>query len=379
MDGLSFEDILDDDEMSLFEDNGKPAEEESGGGNNNNNEHEEDTTDVDVDSLFGQQESVGGEEKNNKEQEEDTDSHGEGSSPNDLFSSIAQACAEEGIFPTLDEAAAKEIKTAEDFRKLMTDTIKNELTEQQQRVINALDAGVEETKVRQYEAIISQLNDIDVEELVKEGEENETLRKQLIYQDFINSGFDKARAERETNRAVANGTDLEDAKEALERIKKFYDDGYKAVINKAQEEKEQEDSRREVRAAKLKDDIFSDKSIFSDMELDNTTKQKMFDCISKPIYKDPKTGETYTAIQKFELEHSDEFLVKLAFFYTMTDGMKSLDGLVKGKVKQEMKKGFQDLEKRLNGSTRDSGGNLRFTSGVDDTESFLGKGMKLDI
>ena len=110
-------------------------------------------------------------------------------------------------------------------------------------------------------------------------------------------------------------------------------------------------------------------------------KKKLYICeeISKPIYKDPKTGDVFTAVQKYELEHGEDFLVKVGLLYTLTDGFKSLDGLVKGKVNKEMKKGYSALESKINNTARDNEGNLRYSSGVDDSEDYLGKGIRLDI
>ena len=110
------------------------------------------------------------------------------------------------------------------------------------------------------------------------------------------------------------------------------------------------------------------------------TRQKIYDNISKPVYKDPETGEYYTAIQKYEMENKVEFLKNLGLIFTLTDGFKNLDGLVKGKVNKEVKKGLRELENTLNNTARTSDGNLKFVSGVDeDPESFIGKGWKLDV
>lgn len=57
------------------------------------------------------------------------------------------------------------------------------------------------------------------------------------------------------------------------------------------------------------------------------------------IYKDPETGEYYTAIQKYEKDNRVDFLKYLGLIFTLTDGFKSLDGLVKGKVKKEVRNG----------------------------------------
>jgi hypothetical protein len=70
----------------------------------------------------------------------------------------------------------------------------------------------------------------------------------------------------------------------------------------------------------------------------------------------------------------------VGLLFTLTDGFKNLDGLVKGKVNKEVKRGLRELENTLNNTSRTSDGNLKFVSGVDeDPESFIGKGWSLDV
>lgn len=389
MEGLDLDNILDETEIGLFNDTGKqedtpPANEPSDEGTKESKNNEEiNTAEVDPNSLFdeGESESVGSEEQNNKEKEDPESDKGKGTSPNtDFFSSIAEALTEEGVLPNLDEETIKNIKTPEDLRKAIDDQIKSNLNEQQQRVIDALNNNVEPDAIRQYEGVLNYLGSIKEEDLKSEGEQFENLRSRLIYQDYINRGFDKARAEREVKKALDNGTDIEDAIEALNSNKSFYNNSYNKLLEDAKTAQIEEENKRKARATKLKDSIFDDnQKFFGEITLDNATKQKVFDSISKPIYKDPETGEFYTAVQKFESEHSDEFLAKLGLIFTLTDGFKNLDGLVKGKVKKEVKRGLRDLEGKINNTSRDSYGNLRFSSGVDDKESYLGKGIRLAL
>ena len=381
MEGLDFGTMLDDEQMnSLFdeqEDDTQPEEKKEGDDENNDKDKNK-TAEVDPEGMFeGTPESVGSED--NKDNEEDTTSEKEGTSP-DFFSSIANAFAEEGIFPDLDEETIKGIKTAEDFRKAIDEQIKAGLDEQQKRVADALNNNVEPDKVRQYENLIAYLNTIDEETISAEGEEGEILRKKILFQDYINRGFSKERAEKAVNRAITNGTDIEDAKEALESNKTFFKEEYQQLLDdaKADWEKEQEENR--AKAERLKKSILEeDIKFFEDVDVSKDIRQRAFDAISKPIYKDPKTGETYTAVQKLELDNSEEFLAKLGLIYALTDGLKNIDGLVKKKVKKEVKRGFSELENKINSTRRDSRGNLKFASGVDDAESILGKGMKLDL
>ena len=382
MEGLDFGTMLDDEQVeSLFgeqEDGTQPNDDDNNGEGEEKDKNKNNTAEVDPDNMFGDKpESVGSEE--NKDKTEDTTSDEGGTSP-DFFSSIANAFAEEGIFPDLDEDTIKGIKTAQDFRDAIDEQIRAGLDEQQRRVAEALDNNVEPNKIRQYEGLIAYLNTIDEDTLGAEGEEGETLRRKILYQDYTNRGFSKERAEKAVNRAFTNGTDVEDAKEALESNKTFFQEEYQKLLDEAKEAKEQEEEENRAKAERLKKSILEgDLKFFEDVDVDKNIRKAAFDAISKPIYKDPKTGETYTAVQKLELDNSEEFLAKLGLIYALTDGLKSLDGLVKKKVKKEVKRGFSELEQRINNTRRDSRGNLKFASGVDDTESILGKGMKLDL
>lgn len=385
MEGLDLDNILDEDAMSLFNDDGTQEDTtpEDTPDNTGDDEQKEkkNTTEDSPEGMFGEPESVGSEDKNNEGQEDTLTDDGDGTSPKtDFFSSIAEAFAEEGILPNLDDETIKKIKTPEDFRKAIDDYIKSELDEQQQRVKEALDNNIEPDAIRQYEGVLNYLDSLKEEDLRDESEDGENLRKRLLYQDYINRGFDKSRAEREVNRAVQNGTDIEDAMDALDSCRSFYKSSYNELLKNAKEARLQEENDRKERTENLKKSIFDNKNkFFGDLELDQATRQRVFDNISKPVYKDPKSGETFTAIQKFEMEHSDEFLVKLSLLFTLTDNFKSLDKLVDSKVKKGIKRGLKDLEGRINSTSRDANGNLRYTSGVDDTESYLGKGIKLAI
>lgn len=384
MEGLNLDNILDEDALSLFnniEETETPEEETTEGEETKESKNEK-TTEIDPNSLFGsgESESVGSERDN--EEQEDTLSEGDGTSPKnpDFFSSIAEAFAEEGILPNLDEETIKGIKTPEDFRKAIDEYLRSELDEQQRRVAEALDNNVEPSQIRQYEGVINYLDGISEEQIREESDNGEELRKRIMFQDYINKGFSKQRAQREVERSTENGTDVDDALEALQECKKFYKDGYQGLLQQAKEARAREEEERNQRGEKLKKDILDTKNTFFDgLNVDLNTRKKVLDTLIKPIYKDPKTGEVYTALQKYELDHSDDFFIKMGLLFTLTDGFKSLDKLVGSKVKKGIKKGLRDLEDKINNTSRDSYGNLQFASGVSDEESYLGKGIRLAL
>lgn len=374
---LSLDNILETEEIeNLFseEEIQETTDSESSG------EDKETTETVDVNNLFtNESESVGSEEDNTRDKEDTDSSKDKGASPtNNFYSSIAKALREEGIFQNLDDEV--NISSAEDFAKAMRDEITAQFDERQRRIDEALNAGVEPLEIKRYENTLGYLNSLQDSHLADESEKGEKLREQLIYQDFINRGYSKERALREVKKSFNSGTDIEDAKEALISNKEFFQNEYDSLIQEAQEEEKREIQRRKEQAEQLKKSILEDDKVFGEIQVDKATRKKVFDVISRPIYKDPDTGELFTAIQKYEMDNRTEFLKNLGLIFTLTDGFKNLDNLVKNKVRKEVKKGLKELEHTLNNTARTSDGNLRFVSGIDeDPESFIGKGWEIDI
>ena len=386
---LSLDNILGADEIeNLFvgdeETQETPPVNEETSANEDKDKNKEETTEVvDVDTLFtAEPESVGsGKEDDTREKEGTESDKDKGTSPkNNFYSSIAKALKEEGIFPDLDDETANKIKAPEDFAEAVEKQIQARFDERQKRIDEALNAGIESSEIKKYENTLEYLNSLQDSALSDESDKGEKLRQQLIFQDFINRGYNKERAQREVQKSFNSGTDIEDAKEALASNKEFFQNEYNNLIKEAQEEKKKEDQERKEQAEKLKKSILEDTKVFGDIQIDKATRQRVFDNISKPVYKDPETGELFTAIQKYEMENSTEFLKNVGLLFTLTDGFKNLDGLVKGKVRKEVKKGLRELEHTLNNTSRTSDGNLKFVSGVeDDPESFIGKGWDLDV
>lgn len=344
------------------------------------NEKTTEEEEINPDDLFDNPESVGS-GKDNQEEEEDTQSEKDkGTSPKtNFYSSIASALKEEGIFPDLDDDTLNGIKTPEDFAEAVEKTVQARLDERQKRIDAALQADVEPDEVRRYEQTLANLDAIKEEYITDETEKGERLRKNLIYQDFRNRGYSEARAKREVEKSFNAGTDIEDAKEALESNREYFSNQYQDLIKEAQEEAKKEQRKIKEEAAQLKKSMLEDKEVFTGITLDKTTRQKAFENITKPVFK-TEDGEYLTAIQKYEMDNPVEFKKYLSVLFTMTDGFKNIDGLIKGKVKKEVKQSLRELEHKLSSTARNSSGNPRYVGGVEeDTESYIGKGWDLDV
>lgn len=382
---LSTENILSGAEIeNLFTDDSSneqpPAAGENNAGENIENKENNSngtTTEVDVDNLFdtNQSESVG----SGKASEKENAVTQTGSSTSPLnYSSIALACKEDGIFPDLDDDAIKNVTDAESLRKLFEAQAKSLMDEKSKRVSEALEAGVENNVVRQYEGTLAYLDGISEQALIAESNDAATLRQQLIYQDFLNKGFSQERATKATRKSFEMKTDIEDAKEALISNKEFYANKYKTVIDEAKARDNEEVQKREEQLNGIKKFILEEKTLLGGLEVDKGLRQKIVDNITKPIHKDAE-GNFYTALQKYEKENPAEFIKNIGIVYTLTDGFKNLDGLVKGKVRKEVSKGFKALEETINTTSRNSNGNLQFMSGLSEDKNSFWSSRALDV
>lgn len=340
-------------------------------------EQNNEATEVDSEDLFEDKpESVGSEE--NKENLEGSETAQGKNSPN-FYSSIANALVAEGVFQNLDEEKVNKISSSEDLVDLFEEQVRERFDEKQRRIDEALSVGVEPDQVKQYEALLNKLDSFTDTDLTDESSEGQKLRKSLIYQDYINRGFKPERARKEVERSFKAVTDIEDAREALQGNKDYYNAQYKELIAERKEEQRKLQEEERKQSEQLRQSILDADKIFGDVDVDKTTRRRAYDAVMKPSYTDPDTGQRYTELQHYSNENRIEFLKNVGLLYVITDGFKNLDKLVKGKVKKEVKKGFKDLEKTLSGGSNVNTGSLKFASGVtSDPESKILK-WNLDI
>lgn len=395
MEGLSFDNILGEQEIeTLFtdpndtetqEDNTQQEEEDiDDSPTDDKGKKKEKTTEViNPETLFEDDipESVGsGKNKEGKKEDTVHDDDQDGTSPDNFYSSIANALAVDGIFPNLDEETVKKAVDAETFSNLIESEINARLDEKQQRISKALESGVEPTDIKNYEDTLTYINSITDAALAEESEKGEQTRSTLIYQDFLNKGMTPEKAKKLTDRAIEAGTDVEDAKEALMSNKEFFTGEYNRLLQEAQQKFEEDKADRAKQAQQLQESMLNDKQLMGDIEISKDIRKKAFDAISKPVYRDPDTGNYLTAMQKYQAENKADFMKYTGLIYTLTNGFKNFDAFVKGKVKKEMKKGLKDLEQTLNNTRRYNDGSLKMvTNQKEDPNSFISGGFQLDL
>lgn len=358
-DELQEEEEFDDSPFSKEKENKVPAEE-----------------DLDPNNIFGSKKSpekVSGkekdtseetkEDKNQGQEQEDTESKEEddSTSPNPKFySSILTSLKKDSVLPDIDDEFIEKAESPEDFAAAIEKQVEARLDETQKKLKEYMEIGVEPDEVQQYEDTINYLDSVTEEALEDEGEEGEELRKNLIYQDYINRGFKPERAQKEVNKSVSAGSDIEDAKSALESNKEFYNSAYKEIISERRAQAQQAAAERKQYVESFKKRTLDTEEPFPGIKLDKNTRQRIFESVTKPVYKDEQ-GRVYTAIQKYSSDNPIEAQYHLALLYTMTDGFKSIDRLIGKRAKSTAKENIRTLEKTLSSTGnqfKDSGNDI---------------------
>lgn len=382
MDGeLNLDNLLSDEQIAELG-LGEPevTEQETPQGNEDKKEKELiDTEGLTASDLFGSEEpeSVGDEDNNNTENEKEPKStKAKETSPDNLYSSIAEAMVDEGFFSDFQDDV-KECKSATDLIELVKKQAQSQLDETQKRVNEALENGVQPSEISKAERTLKYLKSITNEHINDDSDNGVHLREQLIYNDYLSKGFSDKKARELTKRAFDAETDKEDAQEALESYKNTIQGNYDKLLNDAREAKKKLEEEDTQRRNTLKEKILNDKKAFGDTELNQATRQRIYDIATKPHRKDKESGEYLTELELFEQEHPVEFLMNVAYYYAMTDGFKSNGNITKAAERKVTKAGLKKLEQVINGTQRNSDGSLRFISGRDN--SYFDGDVSIDL
>ena len=375
MDGLGLDNILGAEQVEkMFSSEADSADDSLQDTEENSDNQSEETVEVDFSDLLGNQpESVGS--GNNKSEEQGDAPSSSGGTPTNIFSSIAKALKDEGVFPDTTDDDFKDIKDAASFKQVLENQVAASLDERQRRIEQALNSGADRQEIDAYQEAINLNSFLQKREtadmLEREGEEAENLRKKMMYQDFMNRGFKHERAVRLIEKSLADGTDIEDAKEAYDSCKEFYKQRVAAFQQEIEDRKKEQEAIQEKNYNNLKKHILDTDSFYDGVKVDKMVRQKAYDAITKPTYKD-ESGNLLTALQRYQREKPMEFMENVAMLWALTDEFKNVDKLTKRKVQAGIKKGFDEVASVLNSTRRNNDGslNLANTAFDDDRENW---------
>ena len=225
------------------------------------------------DLLFGSsQEKVGVDDDKNDKRGENDNREKANSSPS-FYSSILSAFRDDGLLPELTDEEIENVKDDTDVKELFNKVLDSRLDQRTKRIQDALNGGADIQEVKQYENILAQLTNISEDAVSEEGEAGEDLRRRIIAQDYMNRGFSRERIERELRKSFNAGTDIDDAKEALQNNIQFFTEKYQGIIRQGQErDKQFRDNTRKQGEELRKSIVESDEGIFGEIGVDKKTR-----------------------------------------------------------------------------------------------------------
>ena len=183
-----------------------------------------------------------------------------------------------------------------------------------------------------------------------------------------------------TEKLFDSGDDIDEAIQALESNKQFFGAQYQQLLDDAKAKQQEREEAQYRQAEEIRNSIMASDTVFDSIPVDKKTRQQIYDVVSKPVYKDPDTGQYYTEIQKYRLEHENEFIKNIGILYTLTDGFQNINKIIGPQTKKQVKSKLRELEHTINNTQRDSGGNLKYvgnSGGYGD--NILGNDFSIDI
>jgi hypothetical protein len=289
-------------------------------------------------------------EDESEDTEPDVESDNESDASPNLYSSFATLLHEEGVLSSLDSDI--KIENAADVNALIASEIEKRVSSQYSEAdledLRALRSGVSKEELINYRSDQYKLDAITPEMLEVQPE----LRKQIIYQDYINQGLSESKALKLLNRSVEVEQDLEDAIEALPSIKEFKT----RQLEKQQEQYRIEEAQREeqykTQQKKLKDSIYNTDEIIKGHKITKTLQDRVYKSMTNIVGKSPE-GLPENQLMRVRREDPIAFDSKLYYLYEITKGFTDFNVL----TKQATSKATKNLESALRNNTflQDSG------------------------
>ena len=255
-----------------------------------------------------------------------------------------------------------EVKDADSFKAYIDKQVTDKLEEYQKEIKHALDVGVDTSEVQLYNQAMSWLNGYTNDIMEGATKEAQQSRMNLIYRDYLNKGFNEEKAKKLTIASAQSGSDIEDAKEALESCKDFYTSRYNSVLEEAENEEKERVKLIQKQSEELKKNILEKENLFNGVQIDKTIRQKAYNAMTKVVGKDSE-GMDVTAIQKYADDNPVEFRTVLGLMYAMTDGFKNFDKIFNKAVDKKVNSRLDEFTKKITSQPHSSEGSLSYKNG----------------
>ena len=276
-----------------------------------------------------------------EDEESDENSDDTTSSP-PLYKSLASYLQTEGVLTSVDSSKLEKVETIQDLADLIADEVKSkelsDLTDLQKQAVEAFRSGIDVEAFQKQKTVENNLDSI-TEDVINSDQE---LRSQLIYQDFINQGFSEQKAQRFTDLSIQADNDIDDAKEALENIKKGvkekFEEEQKFKVSQKQKEQEEYNASQKL----IEKTILETEEPLKGIKVNETVRKQILTTMMNPVSKNPNTGINENQLMKDQRENKD-FSLRLYAAYALSKGFTDFSYFGKKERTNEIK----NIEKAL--------------------------------
>lgn len=274
-------------------------------------------------------------------------------SPSDPINLFASALFESGAI-VADEEKVKAVKTYDDLVEVIKDTIKKnefaDLGDEAKQALQDIRDGVPLQSVKEHYGAQTRLESITEDQFIDsrtDGDDKlefkQSIRKQLIVQSYLVAGYDKARAEKMAQRSIDIGEDVEDAKAALEDLKRA--DGRKMDNERANAQARKVETQRQLK--NLENVVMSTEEILPGVPISEKLRKQVFDSMTKPI--EAGSNGPVFEIQRERSKDPIAFDLRLHYLYALGLFKETPDmSVITRTEKSKAAKQFQDAVKNAN-------------------------------
>jgi hypothetical protein len=285
------------------------------------NKEEENISSIEITDDTTSQEKVGeeGKDPENLEEEDKGENTTSPANSDEVFKPLAEFLKEKGFFTTLE----KEITTADDLAEAFREEIKKnefaQLNPLQKEYLEALSQGIPDNLVQEHMKTRGIFENITDEVL----ETEEDVRKEVIIQDRMASGWTKERAERDYKRISETGESIEESRISRDNLLQKEKVEYEATVARAKEEQTKAELAAKQQLEDLKNSVYKEDNFLSSFKVTDGLKQKVYETMNTVVDYTPD-GLPLNRLMKHKLDNPVEFEKNLYYLYELTNGFKDI-------------------------------------------------------
>ena len=266
---------------------------------------------------------------------ENNDEEPESNEDTGLFSTLAEALKEQGLFNTIEDTSSitDVDKLTEAFRKEIKSNEFSDLNDTQKKVLEAFRQGVPTEDILQHEQTQHQLMSITEEQL----SENEELRKNIIMTDLKAKGVSDNRANKLYQAMYDAGEDIDEAKESLKLMQEQEQIKYNEHVANIQKQQKDANDAKQKEFNKLKDNISNIDKFLGEIPVTEKIRENVQKAMSIPVdYLED--GTPVNKLMKARIDDPITFETNLYYLFELTNGFKDLDIFSKRATSKATKK-----------------------------------------